>query len=131
MNPVAVDPQTRINRLLFHPAALYDHVMHIGIYTCPHCGAPLRFNTSDFERHFSSTQSNLEPEVRRAFDEYRPLNVQMWDCFLDFHCHSCGAPARIIYEPFEYRMGSYYYKLTSIVEAESWNHVPAGETLST
>ena len=124
MKLVAVDPQTKIDRLLFHPAALYDHEMHIGIYTCSHCGEKLQFKTTDFERHFASQHSNLAPEIKRDFDEFRPLNVQMWECFLDFNCYSCGAPARIIYEPIEYRMGCYYYKVSSIVEAESWSRAP-------
>src|ERR1044072_5160251 len=98
MKIVAVNPQKRIDGVLFPSAALYDHVMHIGIYSCPHCGSQLQFKTTDFERHFISERSNLKPEVRRAFDKFRTLNVQRWECLLDFNCCTCGAPVRIIYE---------------------------------
>jgi hypothetical protein len=121
MNIVTVAPETRIDRLIFHPAATLDHVMHIGIFTCRHCGAALQFNTSDFERHFLSKHSNLEPKLRREFDEVRPLNAETWECFLDFNCISCGAPARITYNPIEYHMGSFYYEVASVLETEEWN----------
>jgi hypothetical protein len=121
MNIVTVTPERRIDRLTFHPAAAYDHEMHIGNFTCRHCAAELQFNTSDFERHYLSRHSNLEPEVARAFDHARALNTETWECFLDFNCFSCGAPARITYNPIEYRMGSFYYKVVSVLEAEDWD----------
>jgi hypothetical protein len=130
MNIVTVTPERRIDRLIFHPAAAYDREMHIGIFTCRHCSAELQFNTSDFERHFLSKHSNLEPVIARAFDEARPLNAKSWECFLDFNCVSCGAPARITYNPVEYRMGSFYYEVSSVLETEEWNAVPVPRTTS-
>ncbi|OLE53679.1 MAG: hypothetical protein AUG51_12525 [Acidobacteria bacterium 13_1_20CM_3_53_8] len=124
MNIVTVTSERRIDRLIFHPAAEYDHEMHIGNFTCRHCGAEIQFNTSDFERHFLSRHSNLDPVLSQAFDEVRPLNTESWECFLDFNCFACGAPARIAYNPVEYRMGSFYYKLAVVLEAEEWNGVP-------
>jgi hypothetical protein len=130
MNIVAVAPEMRIDRLKFHPAAAYDHEMHIGNYACKHCGTELQFTTSDFERHFLSKHSNLQPALQRAFDEARPLGAEAWECFLDFNCPSCAAPARITYNPVEYRMGSFYYEISSVLETEEWNVVPVPRTTS-
>ena len=121
MKIITVAPEERIDRLVFHPAATYDHEMHIGNFRCRHCEAELQFNTSDFERHFLSKHSNLEPTLRRTFDDVRSVNADPWECFLDFSCVSCGAPVRIIYNPIEYRMGSFYYEIASVLEAEEWD----------
>jgi len=109
-----------MDRLVFHPAAAYDHEMHIGNFSCRHCDAEVQFNTSDFERHFLSKHSNLDAGMRRAFDDVQPVK-DPWECFLDFRCVSCGAPVRITYNPKEYAMGSFYYEIASVLEPEEWD----------
>src|ERR1041385_6266038 len=107
-----------MSRIEFGGSSEYlNREIHIGFYTCPHCNSSLKFDTSDFERHYGKKESNLEQGVQEAFDAFRPLEQDHWESFVDFYCSGCSEPVRIIYGPGEgYAMGAYTHRLVAIVE---------------
>ena len=41
-----VDPRKRVDRVTFHPKAeSTEHLIHVGVYRCPHCGTETEFHT--------------------------------------------------------------------------------------
>ena len=120
--PTSVKPTDRLNRVEFHPGEeLENHEIHIGYYRCDRCDESLRLTTQDFQRHFLSKDSNLSAEDQKRFDDYRPLDRQQWEGFLDFYCQGCSGPVRIIFEPWEFRMSSYAFTVRAVVEATPAN----------
>jgi len=109
----------RIDRLEFSDEAEYrEHAVHLGTYSCPRCGCGVEFRTHDFRKHEGAKPSNLDPAWRSRFDVARPVDSSRWESFLDFHCPSCKAPVRVIYEAGqEYAMGSHSWHLVEVVES--------------
>ena len=102
----------------FDPRLEFEGAISVGIYTCPGCRTELHFNTSDFQRHLFSDHSNLPTEIQRFLAEHRPLSASKGECFLDFQCQGCARSVRVIFEPWEFRMGNYGFDVMSVVEIE-------------
>ena len=113
-------PGERLDRVEFDPREeLRDSVILLGTYRCPACGAAVEFRTGDFRDGMSPDRpSKLDGAEAAAFDAFRPLDSARWESRLDFHCPGCRSPVRLIYEPWEFAMGSYAFTVTGVVERE-------------
>ena len=118
MAPLCVTPAgERIDRTRFHPGEEGpERRFHFGWFVCSHCGHPLRFKASDFQRHMFRGTSALPPELTNAMDEERPLRGDLSEFAVDFECPGCKRPTRLVIEPWEYAMGGYAFTVHAVVE---------------
>jgi hypothetical protein len=114
-----VAPDQRLDRIEFSPQAeLLERAIHLGAYSCPHCGQKVEFSTRHFREHEFSRRSNLATAWQELFDAERPLDRSRWESFFDFHCPGCQAPVRIIYEPgAEFAMGAHPWRIIEVLES--------------
>ena len=117
---LTIDAKERLSRTAFNPGqAFMDHGFQFGIYTCPHCSEAVRITTRDLQDAMGSSSSNLSEVDASQFSKKRPLDSAKWESFLDFYCPGCSSPVRIVYEPWEFAMGSYGFTVTLVVEADA------------
>ncbi len=109
-------PSLRLSNTEYDPRLQSQGSINVGVYTCPVCSNDIRFKTTDFQRHLGGANSNLGEALSQAITEYRQLDQQKWESFLDFSCATCNLHVRIIYEPFEFAMGAYSFTVTDVVE---------------
>jgi hypothetical protein len=114
---VVVDARERLDRVTFNPQVEYtDHIVEVGVYSCPHCQTEVQFNTGTLRQFERATVSPLGPEWGSRCEAVRPLGP--WEWAMDFACRGCSRPVRIIYgHDGEYAMGAWKYRVLSVIEA--------------
>ncbi|MBI4475453.1 MAG: hypothetical protein HY646_22505 [Acidobacteria bacterium] len=117
VSPEMIPPEARLDRVEFDPRAELQGRIEIGVYTCSHCREQVGFKTTDFLRRFRKPRSNLDGSDQAVFNAFRPPHPAREESFLDFYCAGCGRAVRVIYEGWEFAMGSYAFIVTSIVES--------------
>jgi len=117
LNLVCVNPEKRMDGILFNPRRGYDHEMNVGNYTCPHCSQKIGFTTGNFDDGPGSRKHLLSEEDAKEFDRFRPARKKRWEDSLDFYCPGCNRPVRIIYKlEGEEATKGYRFEVFSIVE---------------
>lgn len=109
------DPDTVIQGLL-DGTEYINRVAATCVYRCPHCGHGVRFKWHHFLK--ADKRSFLRRIVRKAFDDYRPIIPSAERGFLDFHCPSCDAPARIIFLAKDYRLRAFHFDIETVLVGE-------------
>ena len=66
------------------------------VYACPRCAHRIRFRWRSFLN--ADGRSPLKAKLRRAFDDLTPQEAGADRSLIDFHCPTCAAPTRIIYQ---------------------------------
>lgn len=109
------DPDTVIHGLL-DGEDYFNRVAGSCIYRCPRCGHGVRFKWHHFYK--ADQRSFLRRDVRQQFDEYRPMVPSAEKGFLDFHCPTCKAPARIIFTAHDYRLRAFHFDIETVLVGE-------------
>lgn len=70
------------------------------IYTCDKCGKAIHFRTEDFQKHFKTDYTNLNPKDKKYIDDF--LTRQDFELkansFLDFYCKNCKQATTIFFD---------------------------------
>lgn len=77
------------------------------------------FTEKKFENSLTNSNSIHSIDVVTEFELKRAIKKNEWEHAMDFKCNTCEKPIRLIYMPNEFRMGSPYYQLKTVVERES------------
>ena len=111
-----VPPEQRVDPVCFDPKAeSTDHVVHVGAYGCPRCGAEVEFNTVHLRRAAEWSRSPPGDDWDRDCRVARPLLAWGWG--LDFGCPGCSSPVRLVYgHDGEFQMGSCKYRVLAVIE---------------
>ncbi|RNC83768.1 MAG: hypothetical protein ED557_08295 [Balneola sp.] len=64
------------------------------VYTCPKCNKSLRFSFKDFDKHTTSSYSNLSDSDNQEFKSYGRKGC---NSFLDFYCQKCKSPTKVFF----------------------------------
>ena len=86
------------------------------IYCCPRCGHKIRFKWNNFYK--ADKRSFLRRTARQHFDEHLPFTPSAERGFLDFHCPTCNAPARIIFAAHDYTLLAFHFDIESVLVGE-------------
>jgi hypothetical protein len=113
-----VAPQERADRVAFNPMTEYtDHVVEVGVYSCPHCHTEIRFSTGTLRQFERAKGLALGPEWHQRCEALRPVGA--WEWTIDFRCSGCSRLVRIVYgHDGEYAMGACKYRLLNIIEEQ-------------
>lgn len=108
-------PAERLDREHFDPRAEWtDHVIQVGAYKCPKCGAESEFSTNTLQEFECRRGTATDSGWNRRCEDVRPLNV--WDSAFDVRCRGCSAPVRIIHGPNQsYAMSCWTYRILAII----------------
>ena len=86
-------------------------------FICSHCGDITHFTSRDFIKHYASFYSIFDLDLKKYFDDFSEIKHGIGESFIDFYCHKCGSPIRIIFMPMmEYAMGVFEYEIIRIIE---------------
>ena len=114
-----VPAEQRVDRVRFSGGAEWsDHVVHVGAYKCPHCGAEVEFNTGSLRKAETFDGSPLGSDWHSQCQVVRPLGA--WEWPLDFKCRGRNRPVRIVFAAGqEFSMGSHEHILVQVIEEGS------------
>jgi predicted RNA-binding Zn-ribbon protein involved in translation (DUF1610 family) len=77
------------------------------IYTCPHCSEAVKFYIRDFDKHWKTKSSNLEPKDYRGAQDDKG--------FLDFYCPKCNVPTTVTFALYAGgQHGEYWYTIEKV-----------------
>ena len=77
------------------------------VYCCPRCRRRIRFRWRSFYQ--ADERSFLRRRLRRLFDDLTPDRPPAEQGFLDFHCPTCAAPTRIVFNVRDYTQIAFHF----------------------
>ena len=114
-----IQPEERFSVLQFKPEIQPHIEMTSSLFTCGKCKTTTPITTRDLQEQFGVNKSSLSDEVKKFFDQVRPLDEVKWEYFMDFSCKHCDMQIRIIYQPWQFGTTNYGFYITLVLEIDA------------